>query len=68
MSFDHLPLGSAVKIFTVSGHHVKTLTPAIDSVTWDLTNSAGDKVASGIYLYVIKAGDEKTQGKVVVIK
>ena len=35
---------------------------------WLLTNDSGDKVASGIYLYLIKAGDDKTKGKVVVIK
>src|SRR5205807_5853847 len=51
ITFDTLPLGSTVKIFTVSGHHVRTLSPqssglSPDKVTWDLTNDSGDKVAS----------------------
>src|SRR4029077_9821652 len=56
ITFDHLPLGSVVKIFTVSGHLVRELTPGTDptSVQWDVKNDSGDKVASGIYLYLIK--------------
>ena len=70
VTFDGLPLGSSVKLFTVSGRLVKTLTPAITSATWDLANDKGDKVASGIYLYLITVGNsgDKARGKVVVIK
>jgi hypothetical protein len=70
VTIDGLPLGSTVKIFTVSGHFVKSLTPTgtPDTVTWDLTNDKGDKVASGIYLYLITVGDEKERGKIVIIK
>ena len=43
---------------------------------WKLTNDSGDKVASGIYIYLITVGNSgsysgsgtKTTGKVVVIK
>ena len=70
VTFDGLPLGSSVKLFTVSGRLVKTLTPAITSATWDLANDKGDKVASGIYVYLITVGNsgDKARGKVVVIK
>ena len=70
VTFDGLPLGSTVKLFTVSGRHVKTLTPAVTSATWDLANDKGDKVASGIYVYLITVGNsgDKARGKVVVIK
>ena len=70
MTFDHLPLGSTVKIFTVSGHWVTDVPLTSDPTVakWLLTNDRGDKVASGIYLYLIKAGEDKTRGKVVVIK
>ena len=69
ITFDHLPLGSTVKIFTVSGHWVKTLTPVVDTVPWDLTNDSGDKVASGLYVYLITTdqGQKKT-GQLAVIK
>ena len=75
VTFDTLPIGSTIKIFTVSGHLVKTLTPAVDSVTWDLTNKSGDRVASGIYLYLITVGDsggygsgQKITGKIGIIR
>ena len=73
--FAHLPIGSTVKLFTTSGHLVKTLHPPVDTATWDLTNDSGDKVASGIYVYLITVGDtgygsngQKVRGKVAVIK
>jgi hypothetical protein len=76
VTFDHMPFGSTVKVFTVSGHLVKTLTTNVDTALWNLTNDSGDKVASGIYLYLIQVGggsgysssDQKTTGKLLVIK
>jgi len=69
ITFDNLSINSTVKIFTISGHWVKTLPTSNNSVTWDLTNDSGDKVASGTYVYVIKddQGQKKT-GQVAVIK
>jgi hypothetical protein len=53
VTFANLPAGSTIKIFTVSGHFVKTLANTIPNTTWDLTNDAGQNVASGIYIYLI---------------
>ncbi len=69
VTFDSLTIDTEIKIFTVSGHHVKTLPTSSSSITWDLTNESGDRVASGIYVYHLKAeGGAKKTGKVVVIK
>jgi hypothetical protein len=68
VTFANLPTDSMIKIFTVSGHLVKTLGPATTTQPWDLTNSSGDKVASGIYIYLVTVGGEKTTGKLVLIK
>ncbi|MFA5976323.1 MAG: T9SS type A sorting domain-containing protein [Elusimicrobiota bacterium] len=69
VTFDTLPPNSTVKIYTLSGHWVKTLATSTASVEWNLDNDAGDKVASGIYLYVITNNQgQKTRGKLVVIK
>ena len=39
------------------------------SASWDLANDKGDKVASGIYVYLITDGQgNKAKGKVAVIK
>jgi len=81
ITFDNLTLNTTVKIFTVSGHLVKKLSPqssglSPDVVTWDLTNDSGDKVASGLYIYLITIGDssgysgsgQKARGQIAVIK
>lgn len=69
MTFDGLTVGTTIKIFTVSGHEAKELHTDGPKVVWDLTNDSGDKVASGIYLYVITDSQgDKVRGKVAVIK
>ena len=69
ITFSNLAINTTVKIFTVSGHWVKTLPISSTSVNWDLTNNDGDKVASGIYIYLLTTdqGFKKT-GKIAVIK
>ena len=69
MTFANLTVNTTVKIFTVSGHHVKTLPTSSTLITWDLTNDSGDKVASGLYVYLITtdSGQKKT-GQIGVIK
>lgn len=73
--FDQLPTGSTVKIFTLSGHLARTLDAPAGTTSWDLTNDSGDKVASGIYIYLITTGNtgyggngQKVRGKVAVIR
>jgi len=49
----NLPDECTIKIYTVSGTLVRTLTKdnsRITSVDWDLTNSAGIPIAGGLYL------------------
>jgi len=69
ITFDHLPVNTTIKIFTVSGHWVKTLPISSSSTTWDLNNSAGDHVASGLYIYLLTAdGGLKKTGQIAVIR
>ena len=70
VTFANLPLNSTVKLFTASGHKVRELSAQNSGLsTWDLTNDSGDKVASGIYIYLITDSQgNKTKGKVAVIK
>ena len=37
-----------------------------EGISWDGFNDDGEKLASGIYIYVIKKGDEVVKGKVVI--
>ena len=71
ITFDQLPLGSTVKIFTISGHWVSNVPVTGTKALWDLTNDKGEKAASGLYLYLISSGDgsgHKTSGKLAIIK
>jgi hypothetical protein len=69
ITFDRLPLNSEVRIYTVSAHWVKTLDASSGSATWDLTNDAGEAVASGYYIYLIKCGQAgKTRGTLAIIR
>jgi hypothetical protein len=38
------------------------------SIVWDATNERGERVASGVYVYVIKAGEFTAQRKLVLMK
>jgi hypothetical protein len=67
VTFDQLNPNSNVKVFTVSGHLVRSLDAPAGSVSWDLKNASGDRVASGLYLYLITSGSSHLRGKLAVI-
>ncbi len=69
VTFDNLTVNTTIKIFTVSWHLEKSLPIANAISTWDLTDDSGNKVASGLYLYLIKtdSGQKKT-GKLAIVK
>jgi len=56
-------LGRSIKSFEIcnqsSGEH---------SITWDGTDDYNNRVASGTYLYMLRAGDKKQSRKMVLIK
>jgi len=69
LNFDNLPAGSTVKIFTVSGHWVKTLSNVSGQTPWNLKNDDGDMVASGLYIYLVTDNQgNKAHGKFGVIR
>ncbi len=67
--FDHLPIGSTVRIYTIAGALVRTaVLSGTTTWTWNVKNEAGNRCARGIYLYLIFAPDgEKTTGKIAII-
>lgn len=69
----HRPSQVNITVFNVLGQEVKTLESGIQSAgtyetTWDGTNQAGQEVASGIYFYRIKAGENIETRKMVLLK
>ena len=70
-----LPITAHVKlvIYNSVGQVVKTLVseeqqPDVYEVRWDSTNEAGIRVASGMYIYQITAGDFRATKKMILIK
>ncbi len=70
-----LPTASDVTlaIYNTNGQLVKRLvagemSAGRHSFTWDATNERGERVSSGVYLYVIKAGGFTAQKKLVLMK
>ncbi|OGS27734.1 MAG: hypothetical protein A2297_00305 [Elusimicrobia bacterium RIFOXYB2_FULL_48_7] len=60
-----------VNIYTISGRLVKKLKeiPGAAETTWDVTNTEGEKVGRGIYIYKITCGSgESVTGKLAAIK
>jgi len=68
VTFDQLAANSTIKIFTVSGHLVRTLPIASAQTSWDLTTDSGDTVASGLYVYAVSGAHGNSRGKLAVIR
>lgn len=69
ITFDQLPEATSIRLLTVDGHPVKTLTTDTEGkVQWDLTNDDGTPVASGMYLAILEKGGGRKRLKVVVQK
>jgi hypothetical protein len=70
VTFDGLPAAATIRIYSLSGHAVKTLSSNADGKAfWDRTNQNGDTVASGIYLYTASYGDSHPiVGKLALIR
>ncbi|MGB8658583.1 MAG: S8 family serine peptidase [Candidatus Zixiibacteriota bacterium] len=71
MTFDGLTSNVKIEIFTLTGEKVCTLqeTDGDGKLSWDVTNSQGKKLASGVYIYRItnNLGQEKI-AKLAVIR
>ncbi len=62
-----------LKVFDTAGRLVKTLVSenrdaGVHSVQWDATDDVGVKVASGIYLYQLKAANYVEVKKMALLK
>ena len=61
MTFDQIPIGATIRIYTLTGTLVKDIGNATGNVVWDVKNDSGEDVASGIYFARISgSGGEKT--------
>ncbi len=69
ITFGQLTDHVRIRVFSVSGQLVKDLGDAASAAHWDLTNATGERVGSGIYLYLItNSMGQQIRGKVAVIR
>lgn len=68
ITFTNLPAAGKLRIYTVSGALVRELAVAPPSMKWDLKNTDGETVASGVYLWELTSGKSRKTGKLVVVK
>jgi hypothetical protein len=71
VTFDNLPASVRLYVYAKSGELVKDLSgDTVNGIlVWDLTNSDGRKVATGVYLYVLSDNNGfKTTGKLAVFQ
>jgi hypothetical protein len=71
ITFTNLMNESTVKIYTLTGELVRTLSDnlALGEVSWDAANEDGQKVASGLYFFLVESSDSKHKtGKLAIIK
>ncbi|MFA6029286.1 MAG: kelch repeat-containing protein [Elusimicrobiota bacterium] len=68
-TFDRLPAGSRVRVFTLHGEELFDRTAnASGLLTWDAANKSGRPVASGLYLAVIEANGNRRTLKIAVVR
>lgn len=71
ITFTALPGSADIRIYSIAGRLVKKIAKndfSSDAVAWNVTNDNGEKVASGLYLFVIESGSFVKKGKLVVIR
>ncbi|RMG68273.1 MAG: hypothetical protein D6715_02645 [Calditrichaeota bacterium] len=70
LRFARIPENSRIFIYNSSGHLIRRLeaTDATGAVSWDLRNEFGQTVGSGVYFFRIYFGEERKQGKFLLIR
>ena len=70
-----LPRAASVRleVFDLAGRAIATLAqgaalPGAHETDWDLRTSAGERARPGVYLVVLRAGDERASTRVVVLR
>lgn len=71
IQFMNLPNEATIRIYTMAGDLVRRIDHADTdgSADWDLRNTAGELVTSGIYLWIVKTdGGEDRSGQLVIVR
>jgi photosystem II stability/assembly factor-like uncharacterized protein len=68
VTFDRLQPESKISVYTLAGELVFETSVQGETLTWNLTARGGGRVASGVYLWMVKSNADTAAGKLAVIK
>lgn len=70
ITFTALTRAASVRIYTLSGELVRALEKADsgDFLEWDVKNSRGENVTSGVYFFTVKSARQTRTGKLMIIR
>ena len=71
VTFAFLPSAGNIRVYSAAGELARKIDfsdPQDGKVVWDVTNSAGEPLASDVYVYLIESGSNKKTGKIMVIR
>ena len=71
ITFTDLPLSGTIKVVTVAGEEVVNIAFSLQDSSvkgWNVKNSSGKPVASGVYYFFIDGSGLQTTGKLVIIR
>jgi|GEM_PF-3455962 len=70
ITFTNISPLCTIRIYTLNGELVRTIehTSGKTSYSWDVTNDRGDRLGSGVYLYLIDSNRSKKKGKLIIIR
>ena len=66
--FTGLGSQASIRIYTPTGHKVFDVAVQGNTYDWNVKNTAGENLASGVYLYVIESPSTKKNGKLIIIQ
>lgn len=68
ITFWNLPAYGTIRIWTISGDLVREINIDEPQEKWDVKNSVGQIVASGVYIWEVISGGNRKTGKLMIIK
>ncbi len=68
ITFANLGSEASIHIYSTSGRLVFETRVSADTYDWDVKNTSGESIASGVYFYVIESPESKKNGKLIIIK
>ncbi len=70
VQFVNLPPEAVIAIFSANGASIAKVTtnPSGKTATWDLKNTQGNEVGSGVYIYRVQSSSKSASGKIMIIR